>query len=115
MLPKNLRLQGRGSFEAIFRARKAIFSQEIGLFFRSTSFPGAHVGFAFKQKVFPRAATRNFLKRKGSAIMREISPLLPGSTDIVILFNKPFPRPADYTFLKGELTNLVKRLNQEKK
>lgn len=115
MLPKSLRLQGRGGFEAVFRSRKAIFSSEIGLFFRPNDLPGARVGFAFKQKVFPRAATRHFLKRKGSAIMRELAATLPKGTDIVILFHKPFPRPVDYASLKATLTDLVERLNKEKK
>ena len=115
MLPKSLRLQGRGGFEAVFRTRKAIFGSEIGLFFRPNNLPGSRVGFAFKQKVFPRAATRHFLKRKGSAIMRELAVSLPEGMDIVILFHKPFSRPVEYTALKEMLTELIKRLNQEKK
>ncbi|QQR78533.1 MAG: ribonuclease P protein component [Candidatus Moraniibacteriota bacterium] len=115
MLPKRLRLRGKGGFEAVFRSRKAIFGSEIGLFFRPTVLTEARVGFAFKQKVFPRSATRNFLKRKGSAIMRELTPLLPKATDIVILFNKPFLGSVKYAQLKKELQSLVERLNKEKK
>ncbi len=115
MLPKSLRLQGRGDFEAVFRTRKAVFGPEIGLFFRPTTYIGPRIGFSFKQRVFPRAVTRNFLKRKGSAIMRELVPLLPENTDMVILFHRPFRQPVDYSFLKTSLTDLIKRLNKEKK
>ena len=114
MLPKGLRLQGRGAFEAVFRVKKAIFGSEIGLFFRPNGLAETRIGFAFKQKTFPRAATRHFLKRKGSAIMRELSPELRKGVDIVILFHKPFVRPVSYTGLRETLKDLVKRLNQAK-
>lgn len=115
MLPKHLRLQGREGFEAVFRARKVISGSEISLFSRPGAPSGTRVGFAFKQKVFPRAVTRNFLKRKGSAIMREIAPLLPKNTDIVILFHKPHPGPVEYPYLKKVLAELVERLIKAKK
>lgn len=114
MLSKSLRLQGRGGFEAVFRTKKAIFGSEIGLFFRPNGLHGPRIGFAFKQKVFPRAATRHFLKRKGSAIMRELASDLPKGVDIVILFHKPFKQPVKYAALKESLKDLVKRLNQAK-
>ncbi|MFZ1654459.1 MAG: ribonuclease P protein component [Candidatus Moraniibacteriota bacterium] len=115
MLPKRLRLSGRGGFEAVFHSRKAIFSPEIGLFFRPSQSPETRVGFAFKQKTFPRSVTRHFLKRKGSAIMSELVPLLPKHMDIVILFHKRFAQPVTYAWLKEELKNLLERLNKEKK
>lgn len=114
MLSKGLRLQGRGAFEAVFRSKKVIFDSEIGLFFRPNHLPKTRIGFAFKQKTFPRAATRHFLKRKGSAIMRELSPDLREGVDIVILFHKPFTQPVSYGRLKILLQNLIKRLNQAK-
>lgn len=47
--------------------------------------------------------------------MRELAPLLPKATDIVILFNKPFSGSVKYAQLKKELQSLVERLNKEKK
>ena len=114
MLPKGLRLQGRGAFEDVFRSKKAIFGSEIGLFFRPNGLVEPRIGFAFKQKTFPRSATRHFLKRKGSAIMRELSPELRKGLDIVILFHKPFAQPVSYSGLKESLQDLVKRLNKAK-
>ncbi len=114
MLPKGLRLQGRGTFEDVFRSKKAIFGSEIGLFFRPNGLPVTRIGFAFKQKAFPRSATRHFLKRKGSAIMRELSLELRKGVDIVILFHKPLVQPVNYVGLKELLQELVKRLNKAK-
>lgn len=114
MLSKSLRLQGRGAFEAVFRSKKAIFGSEIGLFFRPNGLPETRIGFAFKQKTFPRSSSRHFLKRKGSAIMRELSPGIRKGVDIVILFHKPFVRPVTYAGLQESLNDLVKRLNQAK-
>ncbi|TXH06108.1 MAG: ribonuclease P protein component [Candidatus Moraniibacteriota bacterium] len=115
MLSRDLRLQGRGAFEAVFRTKKSIFGTEIGLFFRSNGLSGPRIGFAFKQKAFPRSATRHFLKRKGSAIMEELASDLPRGLDVVVLFHKPFSRPVKYGELKGSLVDLIKRLNQAKK
>lgn len=114
MLSQDLRLQGRGAFGAVFQSKKAIFGSEIGLFFRLNGLPGTRVGFAFKQKTFPQAATRHFLKRKGSAIMRELFPELRQGVDVVILFHKPFIRPVSYIGLRTSLQDLIKRLNQTK-
>jgi ribonuclease P protein component len=115
MLPKNLRLRGKGAFESVFQSKKAIFSREIGIFFRAAPSIETKVGFAFKQKVFPRATTRHFLKRKGSAIMRELAFRLPKATNVVVLFHKPFSASVTYAWLKGELYQLVERLNKAKK
>lgn len=115
MLPKRLRLQGKGAFEAVFKSRKSIFSPEISLFFRPNTLAEPRVGFSFKQKAFPLSVTRHFLKRKGSAIMRELSPSLPRATDIVILFHRPFSVPMRYPWLKEELYKLIERLNKAKK
>ncbi|MFZ1626550.1 MAG: ribonuclease P protein component [Candidatus Moraniibacteriota bacterium] len=115
MLPKSLRLQGRGGFEAVFRTRKAIFGSEIAFFFRPNNLSGSRIGFAFKQKAFPRATTRHFLKRKGSAIMGELASELLQGMDIVVLFQKPFSHSASYLLLKELLQDLVKRLKQAKK
>lgn len=114
MLPKKLRLHGRSDFESIFRSRKVISGPEISLFFLSNGEIEPRIGFSFKQKAFPKAATRHFLKRKGSAIMRELLPSLPRGIDVVVLFHRPFERPVTYVFLKEMLQYLVKRLNQAK-
>ena len=114
MLPKNLRLGGKESFEYIFRSRKAIFGSEIALFFRLGGNHPARVGFAFKQKAFPRAVSRHFLKRKGSAIMRELHAELPFGADLIVLFQRPFPGSLTYPVLAQALKNLVTRLKNEK-
>lgn len=114
MLSKGLRLQGRGAFEAVFRSKKAIFGSEIGLFFRPNDLVEPRIGFAFKQKTFPRSATRHFLKRKGSAIMRELYPGLRKGVDVVVLFHKPIAQPVTYAGLRNSLQDLIKRLNQAK-
>lgn len=115
MLPKNLRLGGRESFETIFRSRKAIFGSEIALFFRLGSDHPARVGFAFKQKAFPRAVSRHFLKRKGSAIMRGLHTELPFGADIIVLYQRPFTGELTYLVLAQALEVLVTRLKNEKK
>ncbi len=115
MLPKNLRLGGRESFESIFRSRKAIFGSEIALFFRLGGNRPARVGFAFKQKTFPRSVSRHFLKRKGSAIMRELHAELPFGAEVIILFQRPFSSGPTYEGLAQILRGLVLRLKNEKK
>ncbi|MFA9262333.1 MAG: ribonuclease P protein component [Undibacterium sp.] len=115
MLQKSLRLGGRESFESIFRSKKAIFGSEIALFFRFGSDHPARIGFAFKQKSFPRAVTRHFLKRKGSAIMRELHGTLPFGADIIVLFQRPFVGAATYQGIRESLEVLIERLNKEKK
>lgn len=115
MLPKSLRLGGRGVVEAVFQARKAVNGAEISLFFRKAQQGQPRVGFAFKQKAFPRSNKRHFLKRKGSAIMRELFPSLPQGVDIVVLFHHPLPMPIEYQTLRAKLVDLIKRLNQGKK
>ena len=116
MLPKNLRLGGRESFESIFRSRKAIFGSEIALFFRfGEKDAPTRVGFAFKQKAFPRAVTRHFLKRKGNAIMRELYEDLPQGMDIIVLFQRPSQTEMTYHGLEKTLQDLVARLKKEKK
>lgn len=115
MLSKSARLGGRESFESIFRSKKAIFGSEIALFFRFRESGVTRVGFAFKQKAFPRATERHFLKRKGNAIMRELYQELPPSTDIIILFHRPLQVPVTYTKLREVVRELVGRLNKAKK
>lgn len=115
MLPKNLRLGGRESFESIFRSKNAIFGSEIALFFRFGTNRPPRIGFAFKQKAFPKAVTRHFLKRKGSAIMSELQGRLPFGADVIILFQRPFSGGATYRGIKQALEALIERLNKAKK
>jgi|GEM_PF-6479644 len=115
MLPKILRLGGKEDFQAVFQSKKAIFGTEIALFFRSGAHQQSRIGFAFKQKSFPRATYRNFLKRKGNAIMKELYQSLPKGIDLIILFHKPLPRTVTYQGLKRATEDLIFRLNKEKK
>lgn len=114
MLPKSLRLGGRERFETIFRSRKAIFGSEIALFFQPSAVPQTRIGFAFKQKAFPKSVTRHFLKRKGNAIMREQYVSLPTGLDIIVLFQRPFKGSMGYKDIESALVSLIKRLNKEK-
>lgn len=111
MLPKTLRMSGKGCFVAVFNAKKSIFGPKISLFFKENRLNVSRVGVTFRQKAIPLSVTRHFLKRQVNVIMKELLPKLPKGYDFVLLFHRASIKKPTQEVLYQEIQDLFRHWN----
>ena len=107
MLKSVNRLKKRKEFAYLYNNGIAKHTSHLTMVYLSTKKRATKIGFSISKKI-GKAHTRNFVKRRLRAIVREIVPSLPDEYNIVFIA-KSGVESLDFAKLKAEILSLVEK------
>ena len=112
MLKPINRLKKRKEFAYLYNNGKAVHTSHLTLVYLPTKHRPLKIGFSVAKKI-GKAHTRNLIKRRLRAIMRDIVPNLPNDYNVVIIAKVGIETMA-FGSLKSELRMLINKSGLEK-
>lgn len=108
MLPKENRLKKKKNFEKVIKQKEVFFSQVLGLKKTKNNLKVTRIGIVVGQKISKKAVLRNKIKRRLRHILRDNLEKIKKGYDL-IFFTKKGIEKKEFSQLKKEITNLLKR------